>query len=211
MQTDRVCGLSIKADIDWSAGSCSYDLVWYEEWLDDYHGITVIRISSVSWGLWYNLNKTRIEKPHSACLPGNLAKEKKKEKKKKRTDRSGRKLIWMRINSAQSLLASLMGAHHTVREGRVKGKTSFIPSPDCHAFLFQSPLLSIPPSSSKSLLLLLSIPLAVPGKGIMFLPNQPKGQIKMCCTHSLSVCLIFLETKAWCKCSISLPLIPFTW
>lgn len=36
----------------------------------------------------------------------------------------------------------------------------------------------------------------------MFLPNQPKGQIKMCCTHSLSVCLIFLETKAQCKCSI---------
>lgn len=107
-----------------------------------------------------------------------------------------------------------MGAHHTVR-GRGKSRKDGL-----HPFLCPSLTAVIlssfnphfsqspPPPSPKSPVLLLglfpclSIPPSGPGKGIMFLPNQPKGQIKMCCTHSLSVCLIFLETKAQCKCSI---------
>lgn len=150
MQTDRVCGLSIKADIDWSAGSCSYDLVWYEEWLDDYHGITVIRISSVSWGLWYNLNKTRIEKPHSACLPGNLAKEKKKERKKKNRP------IWQEVNlnedQQRSIPAGLFdGSPSYCERGESKRKDQLHPFPWLPCFP-----LSIPTSLNPSLFLQIS-------------------------------------------------------
>lgn len=143
-------------------------------------------------GLWYNLNKTRIEKSRPLSLPGNLA-------EKKKRDRAICQDVNLNGDQQRSIPAGLFdgGPSYRERAGKVKKRQASSLSltiPHCrHPFLFQSPLLSIPASSSKSPLLLLclfpclSIPLSVPGKGIMFLPSQPKGQIKMCCTHSQSV------------------------
>lgn len=80
-------------------------------------------------GLWYNLNKTGIEKSRPPSLLYNLV-ERKKEKRE--TERSARKLIWTGINSIQSPLASLMGAHRTVR---VRGKSR---KDGLHPFLWPS-------------------------------------------------------------------------
>lgn len=107
----------MRADIDWSPGLCSWDLAWYVEWLDDYyHGITVIRISSVSWGLdtiWIILGWRNLNPPLFLVIW--LEEDRKKKRKKTDTKWSARKLIWTGINSVQSLLASLMVVQHTVR------------------------------------------------------------------------------------------------
>lgn len=79
-------------------------------------------------GLWYNLNKTRIEKSLRPSLLCNLV-ERKRKKKGGETEWSARKLIWMGISGAQSPLASLMGAHRTVRargESRKDGLHPFL-------------------------------------------------------------------------------------
>lgn len=205
MQISGAFLLSIRSDIDWSAGSCSSDLAWYVQCLHDYyHGIRAIRISSEPCGLWYNLNKTGIEKFHSPLVIW---------EQKHRT-------IWLGVNLTEdqqtSILAGLFDGHPSRfnREGEVKGKMSFI-SFSQHPSLQSSPPFPHPISRNFSLFLQIScppLPPAIPVSSIMFLPKQPKGQIKMCSTHSLPVCLIFLETKARCERSIFfLPLIHFTW
>lgn len=144
----RMSRLKIRADIDWSAGSCSKDLAWYAKWLDDYyHGITVIGISSVSWGFDKTWIRQRLRNLTPPLFPIICLKE------KKGTERSARKLIWAGITGVQSPLASWMGVHHTVR---LRGKSR----KDCsHPFLFQSPLFSIPSFSSKSPAWSFSLPL----------------------------------------------------
>ena len=171
----------IGADIDWYAGWCSSGLAWYVDWLDDYyHGITVIRISSVSWGfdtIWIRLGLRNLALPLFLVIW------------KRETERSASTLIWTGISSAQSPLASLMGAHHTARGSGESRKDGL------HPFLWPSLPLPIPSPLNPSLLQISSAPirssppasLSGPGEGIMFLPSQPKGQIKMCCTLSLSL------------------------
>lgn len=140
-------GCQMRADIDWSAGSCSKGLAWYVKWLDDYyHEITVIGDSSVSWGfdkIWIRPRLRNLTPPLFLiiCL-----------KEKKGTEWSARTLIWAGISGAQSPLASWMGVHHTVR---LRGKSR---KDCCHPFLSQSPLFSIS-SSPKSPAWSFSLPL----------------------------------------------------
>lgn len=146
----------------------------------------MIRISSVSW------EQTRIEE--NLALPLFLV----IWLRRKNKTRDGVICQEVNLNRDQqwSIPAGLFdGSPSYVRGRETQEKMGFISFSNIPHSLTQSPLLSIPPSSSKSPVLLLSlfpclsIPPSVPGKGIMFLPNQPKGQIKMCCTHSLSLSL----------------------
>lgn len=120
----------------------------------------------------------------------------------------------MGINGAQSPLASLMGAHRTVRaRAESRKKTGFIPFSD-HPLLPSSFPLSIPhfpqslPSSKSPSYCSVFFPASpslhpAQAKALCSYPTSQRDKLK-CVAHtlSLSVCLIFLETKAQCKCSI---------
>lgn len=132
MQIECVC-CQIRADIDWSAGSCSWDLVWYVEWLDDYYpGITVIRISSVSWGF----DTIPIRLGLRNFVPSLLLVIWLRRKKKKETERSARTLIWTG-DQQRSIPAGLFdgGPSYCERAGKVKKRQASSLSltiPRCH-------------------------------------------------------------------------------
>lgn len=130
----------------------------------------------------------------------------------------------MGINSAQSPLASLMGLHHTLRGRGESRKDRLHPFSLTVPSLPSSFPLSIPTSLNPSPLPP-NLPCSVffpaspslhpaQAKALCSYPTSQRDKLKcVALTHSLSpsVCLIFLETKAQCKCSIFLPPIPFTW
>lgn len=139
-------------------------------------------------GLWYNLNKARIEKSHHSSLTGNLSEGEKK------SEWSAVRLIWPGISRAQSALASLRKL--IVSWG---GKVQKRPA---SSFSLTNPwllsLYSSNPHSSQSGTFPINLSSLSPrplhpslyqslAEELCYYLTSQKGQIKMCCSpHSLS-------------------------